>query len=458
MFILILDIVAAEAANSPLDIECRPTEKDTKWDELLAPAPMGIAVLSQLMICTSHVADFPIDKIKRDEISLLKHPSSFRTTLVQIVNEAYNAFMKAHINMERIKLQVSQVPDYVKDCVKIIKSDNKVAIEKFVPRRLECIKNAADNGEKLSKEVAQAFDSLGQLIQQVLLAIAASQGAKEQEIQDAIKANIAEKKKRQEQELERQKKYLQKEEDDNQKLKNKGEDFVLEERKRYRDALELIFFSGEKKKNLEKIQTMIQDALKRLEETKEKAKKAEEEMGEIENEYIKSLENMHIDVKKDISTDQMIQILKDGTQQLGKLQENWTGMTLYFQSINSYIEDMKTKQKMFVEDAEGAQDSSLIDFMAVSIKKSLESSIKSHRTAAMYVQVSNNYIIEPLQVMHGMLAIEPAKMEQAQKELIESCKKASKGIKDMFNEDSAQTIREIENALQSSDPVQSIEN
>jgi hypothetical protein len=42
--------------------------------------------------------------------------------------------------------------------------------------------------------------------------------------------------------------------------------------------------------------------------------------------------------------------------------------------------------------------------------------------------------------------------------LIESCKKASKGIKDMFNEDSAQTIREIENALQSSDPVQSIEN
>jgi hypothetical protein len=102
--------------------------------------------------------------------------------------------MKAHTNMEKIKLQVSQVPDYVKDCVKIIKSDNKVAIEKFVPRRLECIKNAANNGEKLSAEVAQAFDSLGQLIQQVLLAIAASQGAKEQEIQAVIKANIAEKK------------------------------------------------------------------------------------------------------------------------------------------------------------------------------------------------------------------------------------------------------------------------
>jgi hypothetical protein len=31
-------------------------------------------------------------------------------------------------------------------------------------------------------------------------------------------------------------------------------------------------------------------------------------------------------------------------------------------------------------------------------------------------------------------------------ELVESCRKASEGIKVMFNEDSAQTILEIENA------------
>jgi hypothetical protein len=96
--------------------------------------------------------------------------------------------------------------------------------------------------------------------------------------------------------------------------------------------------------------------------------------------------------------------------------------------------------------------------MADSIKKSLESSIKSNRTAATYVKVSNNYIMEPLRKMHGMLAIEPAKMEQAQKELVESCERASKGITIMFNEDREQTIREMENSLQSLDPCQSIEN
>jgi hypothetical protein len=82
----------------------------------------------------------------------------------------------------------------------------------------------------------------------------------------------------------------------------------------------------------------------------------------------------------------------------------------------------------------------------------------SHRTAATYVKVSNSYIMGPLREMHGMLANEPAKMEQAQKELVESCKRASDGIEVMFNVDREQTIREIENELQSPDPGQSIQN
>jgi hypothetical protein len=404
------------------------------------------------------VTDFKIDQTNPKNIPLLKHPSSFRTTLVQIVNEAYNAFMKAHTNMEKIKLQVSQVPDYVKDCVKIIKSDNKVAIEKFVPRRLECIKNAADNGEKLSAEVAQAFDSLGQLIQQVLLAITASQGEKEKEIEAAIKANFEDRKRRQEESIKREKEYLQKEEDDARELLSKGKKYLMEEHNRNKGLFESIFNSGGKKEKIAGFERSVKDAEKRLEKAKQDAAEAEKNIDKVRDEFTESLKNMHIDVNKNISKDRMIGILQEGTKQLGRLQENWTGMTLYFKSINSYIEDMKTKQNMFVEDAKVVQDSSLLDLMAESIKKSLESSIKSHRTAATYVKVSNNYIIEPLQVMHGMLAIEPAKMEEAQQELIESCKKAWEGIKVMFNEDRKQTIREIENALQSSDPVQSIEN
>ncbi len=77
-------------------------------------------------------------------------------------NETYSAFMT-----------VSEV-----------KSDNKIiSIKKFVQRRLEWIKEAADDGKKLSAEVCDAFGLLGQLIDQVVLAIVASQGANEQDIQ-----------------------------------------------------------------------------------------------------------------------------------------------------------------------------------------------------------------------------------------------------------------------------------
>ena len=63
-------------------------EKEPSWAELLAPAPLGIAAMSQLLICASRVTDFKIDNVNPEAITKLKHPDSFRTTLVQIANEA----------------------------------------------------------------------------------------------------------------------------------------------------------------------------------------------------------------------------------------------------------------------------------------------------------------------------------------------------------------------------------
>jgi hypothetical protein len=67
-------------------------------------------------------------------------------------------------------------------------------------------KEAVDDGLKLLKEVLDAFDLLRQLINQVLLAMSVSQGAKEKEIAAAIHANIVERIRRQEAALNGQKK------------------------------------------------------------------------------------------------------------------------------------------------------------------------------------------------------------------------------------------------------------
>ena len=119
--------------------------------------------------------------------------------------------MLAHTNMEKIQLQVGQVPDYVNECDMIIQSKNKNDIKTFLPRRLQRIAEAAANGLTYSEQVRDAFDRLGQLIEQVILAITAGKGAREWEIEELIQKGIKENKKRQLEYKKREQDLLQKE-------------------------------------------------------------------------------------------------------------------------------------------------------------------------------------------------------------------------------------------------------
>ena len=421
----------------------------SNWDEYLAPAPMGIAIMSQLLICSTRVTDFKINRIDKNKIHLLIHPDSFCTTLVQIANESYEAFMLAHTNMEKIQLQMAQVPDYVKECVKLIQSNNKNAIKNFLPRRLKRIEEAAADGLTYSRQVRDAFDRLGQLIRQVILAIQASRGARTEEIEELIRKEIEEKKKRQEE-------YKQREQDLLQKELEGAQEAVQRTQKNLEEACKaqtidyftfgISFIVRGATSYLNK--TQAENWLQRI---KEEAKQVEKEKGKIWDDYTKSLKNLQINVGKEVSTDEMIKLLQDGTKKLGEMHEKWAGMTMYFEHINNHIDKVtKTCLDDFVNDAKGAQhDTSHLEFMEGSIAKSLESSIKSRHVAATYVKVSDNYIMEPLKQMHGMLSIEPAKLEETQKNLLESCTKAMQGIQELGIEDRNKTIREIENKVQS---------
>ncbi|EFX63200.1 hypothetical protein DAPPUDRAFT_308060 [Daphnia pulex] len=316
------------ATNVINAIDCRLNNSlcitdDTIWKGLTT-APKGIAVFSQLMISTTQVTDFRIDKIDKAHIPLMKHPESFRKTLMQIADEVYGAFDKAQTNMEMIQSQVAQVPGYVIDCVRIIQSGNKIAINQDLPRLLENIKKIADNCLKMSTKVAQAFDRLGKLNRQVLLAIAARYGAKEQEIEAAIKSKIY-------QEMESQ--------------PNDLFNYLL---------------------------------------------------------FIRRLKNMHVDVEKEISRNEIINLLGDGLSKLSQFYTNYAGLIKNFDSINNHIEQVTHRALTdFVDDAKIAQeDPFIIDFMTDSINKSLELSDATHPTAKMYVEFSNKNIMKSLKDMH----------------------------------------------------------
>jgi hypothetical protein len=141
------------------------------WSELLASAPMGVAIVSQLLQCASRLTSnfaFVQHSEDKERFNLIKDPDSFRTTLWQIAKESYEAFAKAHNNMENFLLQMGQVPGYAKDCIRYAANVKKENLKTLFGRRLAKIKEAADDGARLTNQVCDAFDLLEQLINQVI--------------------------------------------------------------------------------------------------------------------------------------------------------------------------------------------------------------------------------------------------------------------------------------------------
>jgi NTP pyrophosphatase (non-canonical NTP hydrolase) len=333
----------------------------------------------------------------------MKHPESFRRTLMQIADEVYGAFTKAHSNMEMIQSQVAQVPGYVINCVTIIQSENKTAINQNLPRLLENIKKIADNGLRMSTQVAQAFERLGNLNRQVILAIVASQGTKEQAIVAAIKAEIYQEKEnrlkannREQKNVENQLEIARANVRQCQQRLDEARQFGIG------DVFGLFIASLPFAIRVTSAENALGEAKTNLQRIKQVEKRVEEEKEEIYDDFKKRLEKMHVDVKKEISRDEIIKLLGDGLSKLSKLNSNWAGLSKNFNSINNYIEQVTHRALTdFVDDAKIAQeDPFIIDFMTDSINKSLELSCATHRAAEMYVDFSHKNIVKSLNDMH----------------------------------------------------------
>ncbi len=386
--------------------------------------PKGITAMSKLLNCASNGRDFSIDQIKKEHVPLMNHPESFRRTLGQLANDYYGAFMLAHKNMENIQLQMGQVPGYVEVSIDIIQFTNEYGSEKltFGPALykdllikwgdlfgilhsnlliiLENIKKIADNGLNLSTEVTKAFDKLGKLNQQVLLAITASRGAREREIKDAIHAKIKKEMDCQLKATELKQLNIQRQlADAREKVRSSQQE--LEEARQFGVGNVFGFFIFSLPLlavRIRNAQTALNVAEERLQEIQQEAKRAEEESDKIHEEFTNRFDKMHVDAEKDKSRDEMIELLKEGMDQLSKLNSNWAGFSQNFNSINNYIEQVTQRALTdFVEDA-AQEDTSMIDFSGP-INKALECSKKTHQTAKMYVEFSNNQIMKSLNEM-----------------------------------------------------------
>jgi hypothetical protein len=143
-----------------------------------------------------------------------------------------------------------------------------------------------------------------------------------------------------------------------------------------------------------------------LQKIEDEAKRVAAERDKISVEFVKNFETMsktlQIKVNQELTRNEMIILLREGLSKLSKLNSNWTELTINFNSINNYIEEVTlTTLTDFVDNVEVAQENTFrLDWLTDSIEKTLKLSNNTHRAAEMYVDFSHEIIVKSLNDMH----------------------------------------------------------
>ncbi|XP_013401464.1 uncharacterized protein LOC106167278 [Lingula anatina] len=165
--------------NLNMELVMRPY---ANWEHFLSPAPMSIALLGQLMIIASET-DFSLAKNPPTEgFQHMKHPSSFRASLLQVSNAVYEAFDQANSSMDQIRIRTLTLPSEVKNALKIIIAGENNEIKRIVPSKLARIKEAADKCLQFAKETESKFEGVMLLTAEILEACTKTQGENDQEV------------------------------------------------------------------------------------------------------------------------------------------------------------------------------------------------------------------------------------------------------------------------------------
>jgi hypothetical protein len=127
---------------------------------LLGNGPTAINLLGQVMVLSSKKDFSFVEKLPDRTYKYVRYPTSFRATLVQIVNEAYMAFLVAHSNMDQIQLYMQQIPGHIKTALKLLATAPFSLLEKLLPLSLNNIEHAGAECANLSLTTYNKFVDL----------------------------------------------------------------------------------------------------------------------------------------------------------------------------------------------------------------------------------------------------------------------------------------------------------
>ncbi|CAF4272136.1 unnamed protein product [Rotaria sp. Silwood2] len=116
----------------------------------------------------------------------VKYPDSFKATLIQLANEAYNAFLSAHSNMNEIQLNMQQIPGHVKTALKLLIAAPFSMLERLLPLSLNNIERIGFECSNLSYTTHNKFANVQLLIGEISELTGNSAGITNQQLAETL--------------------------------------------------------------------------------------------------------------------------------------------------------------------------------------------------------------------------------------------------------------------------------
>lgn len=140
---------------------------DGEWVDLMTAGPLAVNYVGNLLVLASR-RDFPLKRPPRFNFTHITNPDSFRATLAQVSGSMYSALLGAHTAMDRIQLNVQQVPGHVKTALKLVLAGTPMLIELMLPKTLESIGRIANESAAQARTTFNKFASLQELIAEII--------------------------------------------------------------------------------------------------------------------------------------------------------------------------------------------------------------------------------------------------------------------------------------------------
>ncbi|CAF3715450.1 unnamed protein product [Rotaria sp. Silwood1] len=433
------------------------TEIDKEWETLMISAPIIVGYMGNLMVLASK-RDFPFQAPLGYVYRYIRYPNSFRATLAQVSSDMYNALMGAHTAMDRIQLAIQQVPTHVKTAMKLITSAGNAMLKSMLPRTLDSIGRLATESADIANSTLQRFNLLQELLAEIIELSENTQGANEAAIYDM------ETKKNQSM-LDQER--LQNNLNTIQSQYNASKAALENARKKYAEAMQLVTDSsmptivgGQSDpltdiitlaigvvfdpvgaigcilggcKNPEPVidNTKFENAMKIAEQARKDLEEAEElhnkhfqqQLAE-QNELAKAMGQMAMLDLSILSTEEIVRLLLEATQQISLIKEQWSRMIRFFSKLAAQAHS--TQQivvKDFVEVIQIAQtDNLLVDpidrefftEMLIPAATTIESGAHLLFTMAKtYYAVSSEHMIDQIAGISQLLTLQTDEARKA---------------------------------------------